>query len=148
LTTFLGCIASFIGDIGQHKGGDGLWSKFKVPLEFKRFVTDVSFPKGQVMNESLNTLEMIDVCAESVSSQIVEELPSQLLASIMEKDYRILMAAIIEHGGEMLVSSESVYKAMNSTRHVAAVAEEDGSIKLMLASTEEITRATSELVLL
>jgi len=98
------------------------------------------------MNESLNTLEMIDVCAESVSAQIVEELPSRLLASIMEKDYRILMAAIIENGGEMLISSESVYKSMNSTRHVAAMAEEDGSIHLTLASKEEIIRPESELV--
>jgi len=98
------------------------------------------------MNESLNTLEMIDVCAESVSAQIVEELPSQLLASIMEKDYRILMAALIENGGEMMISSESVYKSMNSTRHVAAVAEEDGSIKLTLASKEELNQTKSELV--
>jgi len=98
------------------------------------------------MKESLNTLEMIDVCAESVSAQIVEELPSRLVASIMEKDYRILMAALIENGGEMLISPESVYKAMNSTRHVAATTGEDGSVKLKLATREEINRTKSELV--
>jgi hypothetical protein len=50
----------------------------------------------------------------------VEELPSLVLASIMEQDYRILMAAIIENGGESTISPESVYQTMTSTRHIAA----------------------------
>ena len=106
------------------------------------------FWKGDLMNESLNTLEMIEACAESVSARIAEELPSQLLAATMEKDYRLLMAAIIENGGELLISPESVYRSMKSERHVAAVAGYDGSVKLTLATKDEILRAESGLVLL
>jgi len=106
------------------------------------------FWKGDVMNESLNTLEMIEACAESVSTQIVEELPSLLLASTLEKDYRLLMAAIIEHGGTLRISPESVYESMRSARHVAATAGVDGSVNLTLATKEEILRAESDLVLL
>jgi hypothetical protein len=89
------------------------------------------------MNESLNSLEMIEAYAESVSAEMAEELPSQLLASIMEEDNCILTAAIIENGGELLISPESVYPAMTRMRHIVAA---------VIASKEEIIHAEPGLV--
>jgi hypothetical protein len=88
--------------------------------------------------DNLNTLEMLKVYARGVCSEISEKMPPELLCSVMMANNRVLTAAIIENGGKLVISPDSVSEMLTNIAHVCAVANEDGSLTLTLAAKDDI----------
>jgi hypothetical protein len=89
-------------------------------------------------DDKLNTLEMLKSYSRGVSGGICEKLPSDLVCSVMVANNRVLTAAIIENGGKMVISPDSVYEMLTSLKHIEAVANKDGSLTLSLVSKTQI----------
>lgn len=86
----------------------------------------------------MNTLEMLKAYARQVSSGACEKMPSQMVCSVMVANNRILAAAIIENGGKLIISPGAVHEMLATNGHVVAMAAQDGSFTLSLASKDEI----------
>jgi hypothetical protein len=56
----------------------------------------------------------------------------------MVANNRILAAAIIENGGKLTISPDAVHEMLANSGHVFALAAQDGSLTLRLASKDEI----------
>jgi hypothetical protein len=65
-------------------------------------------------------------------------MPAEVVCSVMVVNNRILTAAIIENGGKLVISPESVHEMLTGVKHIVAVTNEDESITLSLALKEEI----------
>ena len=74
-------------------------------------------------------------------------MPLGVVRSIMLANNRILAAAIVENGGELRISSESVHEILTTASHVMAVAVEDGALSITLASKDEIIAKPEALAL-
>lgn len=68
----------------------------------------------------------------------LDNMPSWVVHSIMLANNRILAAAIIENGGELNISSESVHENLTAAGNVMEVATEDGALTVTVASKDEI----------
>ena len=86
----------------------------------------------------MNTLEMLKTYAREISPGVCETIPSEVVCSVMLANNWILAAAIIESGGKLLISSESVCEMLTGSTHVVAVTAEDGSLTVSLAAKDEI----------
>ena len=98
------------------------------------------------MINHVNTLDVIKACAHSTSAETARHLPPKVVASVMAANNRVLKAAIIENGGELRISSEAIFKTVGNPEHVVATTEEDGAIKLSLASKEEAADPSSDVL--
>jgi hypothetical protein len=85
-----------------------------------------------------NTLDVLRAYVRGVSSGVCEEMPSEIVYSVMLANNRILAAAVIENGGKLMISPDSVHEMFTTTSHIMAVAVEDGSLAITLASKDEI----------
>ena len=91
------------------------------------------------MNEhNPSTPDVLTAYARGVSSGVCEKMPPEIVCSVMLANNRILAAAVIENGGKLMISPDSVHEMFTTTRHVMAVAGEDGSLAITLASKDEI----------
>jgi hypothetical protein len=85
-----------------------------------------------------STLDVLTAYVRGVSSGVCEEMPSEIVYSVMLANNRILAAAVIEYGGKLMISPDSVHEMFTTASHVMAVAGEDGSLAITLASKDEI----------
>jgi hypothetical protein len=93
-------------------------------------------------DHNLNNLEMLKAYARGCASGASEKMPSDLMGAVMLANNRLLAAAIIENGGKLGISSNSVHEMPTTASHVVAVAAEDGSLAITLASKDEIIGKT------
>jgi hypothetical protein len=84
------------------------------------------------------TLEVLTAFVRGVASGVCEKMPTEIVCSVMLANNRILAAAVIENGGKLTISPDSLHEMLTTTSHVVAVASEDGSLAIILASKEEI----------
>jgi hypothetical protein len=99
------------------------------------------------MTEIQNTLQLLKAHATELAGDGCERMPAGLMSCLMMVNNRILTAAIIENGGKLRISAESVREMFRTAKHVVAVAHEDDSVTLSLAPKEEII-ANSDLMAL
>jgi hypothetical protein len=85
-----------------------------------------------------NTLEVLKAYARAGALGACNEMPLEVVRSIMLANNRILAAAIIESGGELRISSISIHEILTTASHVVAVATEDDALTITLASKDEI----------
>ena len=96
----------------------------------------------------MNNLNVLRAFSETISTDAAEKIPPAVLAFDMELNSSLLKAAVIDNGGELLVSYNAFYNMITNDAHVVAVANEDGSIRLSLAAREEIMDPKSDLIVL
>jgi hypothetical protein len=90
------------------------------------------------MTEIQNTLQLLKAHAHELAGDGCEGMPAGLISCLMMVNNRILTAAIIENGGKLRISAESVRTMFQTTKHVVALAHEDDSVTLSLAPKEEV----------
>ncbi len=81
---------------------------------------------------------MLESYARGVSSGSGAKMPSKVARSVLVANNRILAAAIIENGGQLVISPNSVDEMFANKGHVVVVPNEDGSLTVTLASKDAI----------
>jgi hypothetical protein len=89
------------------------------------------------MTEIQNTLQLLKAHATELAEGC-GRMPAGLISCLMMVNNRILTAAIIENGGQLKISAESVRAMFQTAKHVVAIAHEDDSVTLSLAPKEDI----------
>jgi hypothetical protein len=97
------------------------------------------------MTEIQNTLQLLKAHARELAG--AERIPAGLISCLMMVNNRILTAAIIENGGQLKISAESIHAMFRTAKHVVAVADDDDSVTLSLVPKEEVI-ANSDLMAL
>lgn len=97
-------------------------------------------------SNQVNTINVIQAYAYTAAAEMVHKLPSNLLAALMATNNRVLKAAIIEHGGELRISAESVCEMLENAAHVVAISEKDGTVRLSLAAKETADEPNSDVL--
>ena len=69
-----------------------------------------------------------------------------IITEIMAANNRLLKAAIIQNGGELVISPESFYEMFQNSQHVVAYSDDAGNVKLSLASKESIDQSQVDLL--
>src|ERR1700722_8482555 len=99
------------------------------------------------MTEIQSTLQLLKTHAHELAGAGDERIPAGLISCLMMVNNRILTAAIIENGGKLKISAESVHAMSRTAKHVVAVADDDDSVTLSLVPKEDVI-ANSELMAL
>ena len=94
----------------------------------------------------MNTLDLVRACAKCSVAEMPAEISPDIITEIMAANNRLLKAAIIENGGELVISPESFYEIFQNKQHVVAWSDEAGNIRLSLAAKESIEHADFELL--
>lgn len=94
-------------------------------------------PTHHHMTTEPTALNVIKACAHTASVTMSSALPPEVLASVMAANNRVLKAAIIEHGGELRISRESIFETVGNPEHIVATADGDDAIKLALVSKKD-----------
>jgi hypothetical protein len=103
---------------------------------------------AKMKTKQVNTIAVIQACAYTAAVEMVHKLPANLLAALMAANNRVLKAAIIESGGELLISSKSVYEMLGNGEHVIASTEKNGALRLSLSSKQHLDENNSEILAL
>jgi hypothetical protein len=98
------------------------------------------------MNKTLTTLDVLKGFADTVSIDASAQMPPDLMCSVMTANNRILAAAILQNGGELRVSQESIHASLASKTHIVAEPDTAGALKLTFATKEEIIHAPPEVL--
>jgi len=98
------------------------------------------------MTEQIDTMQVLTSWAKHVTSDIAPDMPLEVLKAILFANNQILKAAIIENGGTLTISPDSVYEMLQNRHHVVAEATDDGFVTLSLAAKEDIASAKHDLV--
>jgi hypothetical protein len=104
-------------------------------------------PRDNPMTEIQNTLQLLKAHAHELAIGGCESMPAGLISCLMMANNRILTAAIIENGGKLKISAESVRAMFRTSQHVVAAAHDDDSVMLSLAPKAEVI-ANSDLMAL
>jgi len=94
----------------------------------------------------MNTFDLLKVYSTKSSAEMQKRMDAGIIASLMSANNRVLKAAIIQNGGELVISPESLYRSFENMEHVVASSDDTGSIKLFLAAKESIDRAQLDLL--
>jgi len=92
-----------------------------------------------------NTLQALKAYVRAFGA--LDNMPPEVACSILLANNRILAAAVIENGGELNISSNSIHEILTPASHVMAVAAKDGSLKITVDSKDEIIAKSGALAL-
>ena len=58
----------------------------------------------------MNTLDLVRACSKCSVAVMQQNMSPEIISEIMAANNRLLKAAIIENGGELVISPESFYE--------------------------------------
>jgi hypothetical protein len=96
----------------------------------------------------MDSVNIVKSIAENSSPELAGEISPEMLASVMSANNQMLKAAIIENGGELMISPEAIYETLVSLEHVVAEPVGNGAIRLSLALKKAVLEKETEMMAL
>ena len=74
------------------------------------------------------------------------KMDSNMIALLMAANNKVLKAAIIENGGKLVISPDSLHESFDNMEHVVASSDDTGSMTLVLAAKASIDQSKLDLL--